>query len=174
MVDNLRSHEVSVHLDLITDLQDHRPPSPGNRKTSIEIDQFYSIAIKIKNQSGMKRKIDCMVKVMGLDGKIIPSSSSTSIPYPESEEMGESSLSSIYLIEGLLQDQPNQSQYGGIQRVTLDENYDLHTIEFKICFLSRGQFLIQALVFDALQSLSSTPSSSDNLGYSEPVHLIVS
>ncbi|KAA1084064.1 hypothetical protein PGT21_016244 [Puccinia graminis f. sp. tritici] len=182
MVTNLRSHEVSVQLSVLNQDLHHINDKPLDElhrsslrpQTLLEIDTFYSVLTKIKNQSGMKKKVDCLVKVMRLDGTIIPTSSHT---------IEDQSESLIYLIEGVVQDQDchefsheHQWNQGGTRTVMLDENDEDegHQVEMKICFLTQGAFLLQAVALDSFphQHLDHHPHSP--LGTSEVIHLVVS
>ncbi|WAR58074.1 hypothetical protein PtB15_5B306 [Puccinia triticina] len=186
MVANLRAHEVSVQLSVLSedlghsneDQLDHPARSSLRPEASLETDRFYSVFIKIKNQSGMKRKVDCLVKVMRLDGTIIESTSHTT---------GDESESPIYLIEGVAQDQDrhddplpappphHQDNYGGSRTVMLgenDANDDGHLlVEMKMCFLTRGAFLLQAVALDAF---SPGHHRDYPLGTSDTIHLVIS
>jgi hypothetical protein len=124
--------------------------------------------------TGMKRKVDCLVKVMRLDGTIIPTSSHTT------EDQSESL---ICLIEGVVQDQdchkfPHDHQYnqGGTRTVMLDENDEDegHQVETKICFLTRGAFLLQAVALDSFSHHHLDHDPHSPLGTSEVIHLVVS
>ena len=126
----------------------------------------------------MKRKVDCLVKVMRLDGTIIESTSHTT---------GDESESPIYLIEGVAQDQDrhddplpappphHQDNYGGSRTVMLgenDANDDGHLlVEMKMCFLTRGAFLLQAVALDAF---SPGHHRDYPLGTSDTIHLVIS
>jgi hypothetical protein len=141
----------------------------------------------------MKRKVDCVVKVMGLDGAvIIPSPSSTR---GRTSEHPDESGSLVYLVEGLVKehqdgatgpsDHHRHGGYAGKRTVMLaadddddddddddgdgndeDESGGRQHVQIQICFLTRGAFLIQALALDSSLSPRHTHQHDDGPGSS--------
>ncbi|KNZ56000.1 hypothetical protein VP01_2524g3 [Puccinia sorghi] len=195
MVNNLRSHEVSVQMNFHNDDLDHNDDvqlgNPGQPQALLQTDRFYSVLVNVKNQSGMKRKIDCLMKVMRLDGTVIPSENNISRGRKTNAgEEGDNSESPVYLIEGVVQDQygpevPHRPghhlNHGGTRTVMLgsgeedDEfGHDDHEqqIWMKICFLTRGAFVLQGVALDTFSDDDDDhPASS--LGTSDPIHVVV-
>jgi len=204
MVNNLRSHEVSVHMNIHNDDHDHNDDvqlgNPGQSclprpQALLKTDRFYSVLVNIKNQSGMKRKIDCLVKVMRLDGTVIPSKKNISRGRETNAgEEGDNNESLVYLIEGVVQDQDGPEvphrhghhlNHGGTRTVMLgsgeeddDFGHDDHEqqIWIKICFLTRGAFVLQGVAIDSFSDNDDDdddhhPASS--LGTSDPTHVVV-
>ncbi|PLW08658.1 hypothetical protein PCANC_25034 [Puccinia coronata f. sp. avenae] len=211
MIANLRSHEVAVQVHILNDDDDDDDdgrdyskagPQDALGRTScfvprpqafLQTDRFYSVSIKLKNQSGMKRKVDCVVKVMGLDGAvIIPSPSSTR---GRTSEHPDESGSLVYLVEGLVKehqdgatgpsDHHRHGGYAGKRTVMLaadddddddddddgdgndeDESGGRQHVQIQICFLTRGAFLIQALALDSSLSPRHTHQHDDGPGSS--------
>lgn len=151
MIPNMRLSEVSVEMDFSSDClkAKHRGSKPA---VDLQIDEFYSVQIKTRNHSGTKREVKTFIKVIGLDGMSIPASNKQN-QFNAGQRVLNALDSVNYLVEGLL----NTTNGGeeafdetdglhGMGSIMLEENEKEEGIEFGICFLTRGTFLIQALV----------------------------